>query len=100
MHIILRCLLTLLFSLSGSAIGEYNAFGHSSFVVATPALQQAYVAEVEGLQGLGSSARAAGQNAEATARMLHAERRALGIQYKDLTPADDLLRITERNIKK
>ena len=92
-------LLTLLISLSGLAIGKSSDFGRWSNAAKTPALRQAYVAEVEGLQGLGSSARAAGQNAEATARMLHSERRALGVQYKNLTPADELARITERNIK-
>ncbi len=66
---------------------------------ATSPLRQAYIAEVEELKGLGASARAAGQDAEATARMLNAERRAIGVKYKDLTPADELARITARNIR-
>ena len=32
--------------------------------------------------------------------MLHAERRALGVKYKDLTPSGELQKITERNINK
>jgi hypothetical protein len=67
-------------------------------VRATPSLRQQYIDEVVGLKDLGLSARAAGAGADSVARMLHAERRALGVQYKDLTPADELARITQRNI--
>ena len=63
-------------------------------------LRQRYVDDVTALKNLGLSARGAGQSAEATARMLHAERRALGVKYKNLTPKAELQKITERNIKK
>jgi hypothetical protein len=49
---------------------------------------------------LGLSARAAGASSESVARMLHAERRSLGVHFKGLTPASDLERITQRNITK
>lgn len=55
---------------------------------------------MEGLQGLGASARAAGQNAEATARMVHAERNALKLQYRELTPANMVEQFELRNIQK
>jgi hypothetical protein len=68
--------------------------------VGAPALRQAYVSEVEGLADLGLSARAAGQNAEATARFLNAERNALKVQYRNLGPADAAKQFELRNIEK
>lgn len=65
-----------------------------------PKLRQQYVDEVAGLKDLGLNARASGASPESVARMLHAERRALDVKYKDLTPKDKLREITERNIKK
>jgi hypothetical protein len=54
-------LLTLLFSLSGPALGGYSDFGQSSNAArGIPPLRQQYVDEVVGLKDLGLSARAAG----------------------------------------
>jgi hypothetical protein len=41
--------------------------------------------------------RSAGASTEEIARALHADRRALGVKYKNLTPADKLAEIYERN---
>ena len=44
--------------------------------------------------------RKAGASSEDIARALHAERRALGVEYKNLTPPDMLEKIYARNIEK
>ncbi len=44
--------------------------------------------------------RAAKMGSEDIARALHAERRALGEQFKALTPPDKLAEITQRNIQR
>jgi len=44
--------------------------------------------------------RAGGADSETIARMLHAERRAIGERFKDLTPPDIRARIYERNLAK
>ena len=44
--------------------------------------------------------RGAGASPEQIARALHAERRALGEQFKALTPADKLAEITQRNVQR
>lgn len=49
-------------------------------------LRQAYEAEVAGLKQKGEAMLAAGQAEEAVARALNAERRAIGVRYKDVTP--------------
>jgi RHS repeat-associated protein len=67
-------------------------------VTTAPPLRQQYISEVAGLKDLGLSARAAGASSESVARMLHAERRSLGVHFKGLTPASDLERITQRNM--
>jgi RHS repeat-associated protein len=84
------------------AIGRSAAHHVDDFAPAAktlPPLRQQYVDDVLGLKDLGLSARAAGQNAEATARMLHAERNALKLQYRELTPPDVLKTIEARNLK-
>jgi hypothetical protein len=63
-----------------------------------PALRQAYVAEVAELRAAGESLKAAGADAQQLARVLHAERRAIGEEYKALTPVDKLTEIYQRNI--
>lgn len=44
--------------------------------------------------------RQASMSSEQIARTLHAERRAIGEQFKALTPADKLAQIYERNVAK
>ena len=63
-------------------------------------LWQQYVNAVNGLSKSAAEMRAAGKSAEEIARALHAERRALGVQYKNLTPDDLLQQIHERNLGK
>jgi hypothetical protein len=63
-------------------------------------LGQAYEAEVRGLGDLGHSARAAGQSAEDTARMLHAKRNALKLQYREMSPPEVVQRFEQRNLEK
>jgi RHS repeat-associated protein len=64
-----------------------------------PPLRQQYINEVRALEDVGLNARAAGQTTEDTARMLQQMRRDLGVKYKDMTPADELARITARNVE-
>lgn len=52
------------------------------------------------LDDVGLNARAAGQSPEATARMLHAERNALKLKYRDLSPPEAVKRFELRNIEK
>ena len=61
------------------------------------ALRQAYEAEVRALAIKAAQMRADGHSVEEIARELHAERRALGIKYKDVTPPEILQKILERN---
>ena len=63
-------------------------------------LRQAYVDEVEGLAPKAEQLKSQNAPLEQIARQMHAERRALGVKYKDLTPADKLAEISARNIDK
>lgn len=65
-----------------------------------PKLRQQYIAEVEALSRRRDAMRASGTSPEKIARTLHAERRALGVKYKDLTPEPLRSEIYARNIKK
>jgi hypothetical protein len=81
-----------------SAVAAENSLAKG--VRELPALRQQYVDAVSGLAQKGSSMRASGSSAEEIARTLHAERRALGEQFKSLTPPEKLAEIYERNIQK
>jgi hypothetical protein len=82
-------LLTLLFSLSVPAMKGNVDFRHSSLAAKTlPPLRQQYVDEVTGLADLGMASRAAGADAQATARLLSAERDALKLKYRALSPPE------------
>lgn len=65
-----------------------------------PALRKEYEDKVRALKRKEEQMRAEGKSAEEIARTLHAERRALGVQYKDLTPPDLLAKIHTRNMEK
>lgn len=65
-----------------------------------PPLRQQYVDAVRSLISKAQAMRDAGASVEEMARDLHAERRALGVQFKDLTPPDKLAEMTARNIEK
>lgn len=56
--------------------------------------------QAEGLANLEYGMRQSGSSLEEIARAMHAERRALGIKYKDLTSADLLEKIYQRNMER
>lgn len=64
------------------------------------ALRRQYVEEVQMLAGKAEVMRLAGSSQEQIARALHAERRDLGVKYKNLTPSKELAEIYARNEKK
>lgn len=63
-------------------------------------LRAEYEAKVRSLKDKEAEMRNAGKSEEEIARQLHADRRALGVQYKDLTPKEMLDKIYERNLTK
>lgn len=64
------------------------------------ALRRQYVEEVQMLAGKAEVMRLAGSTQEEIARALHADRRSLGVKYKNLTPPKELAEIYTRNEKK
>lgn len=62
-----------------------------------PPLRQQYVDRVNALRQKAETMRSTGASEEAVARTLHAERRALGEQFKALTPPEKLAEIYARN---
>jgi RHS repeat-associated protein len=62
-----------------------------------PPLRQAYVDEVNGLAKTRDSMLAQGASSEQIARTLHAQRREIGVKYKDLTPEELRETIYARN---
>ena len=64
------------------------------------ALRRQYDEEVQMLAGYAETMRLAGTSQEDIARKLHADRRALGVKYKNLTPPKELAEIYARNEKK
>jgi RHS repeat-associated protein len=64
------------------------------------ALRAAYEVEVKALAEKAVEMKAAGHSVEEIATTLHADRRALGVKYKDMTPPEMLKKILERNLKK
>lgn len=75
----------------------YNAAVANGTLDAIRGLRQQYVQEVQALAGEADRLRAEGKAAEEIARTLSAERRAIGIKYKDMTPPGTLERIYARN---
>lgn len=80
-------------------MGRNAGFSHSSFA-AEGLTRAGYVKEVEELMDLANTARSAGQSAEATARMVSAERNALKLKYRELSPADFVKKAEARNMEK
>jgi uncharacterized Zn-binding protein involved in type VI secretion len=64
---------------------------------ALPPLRQEYEAAVRDLAKKGEAMKQADHSPEEIARTLHADRRALGVKYKALTPPAKLAEIYERN---
>ena len=73
---------------------------HNSLPCDLRALRQEYVDAVLALRNVLEELRAEGEDWETIAKKLNADRRDLGIKYKDMTPPDELARITARNIKR
>lgn len=65
-----------------------------------PMLRQQYEAAVSKLAEKAIAMRGQGTPPEQIARLLHSERRALGVKFKDLTPPDKLAEIYARNLQK
>jgi hypothetical protein len=80
--------------------GLKGTIGRGGAAESTTLTRAGYVQEVESLKDLANSARAAGQDAEATARMVSSERNALKIKYRELSPADFVKQAEARNIEK
>ncbi|MBN1254276.1 MAG: VCBS repeat-containing protein [Deltaproteobacteria bacterium] len=64
------------------------------------ALRKSYIAEVEALKEQLLTMEVAGIPRENIAKLLHAQRRALGVKYKNLTPPKKLEEIYQRNLRK
>ena len=80
--------------------GEQTSKDVADAARAKPPLRQAYETDVKALQDQADSARAAGQEPETAARMLHAERNALKVKYRELSPPDKVKVYEQRNINK
>jgi RHS repeat-associated protein len=65
-----------------------------------PPLRQQYVTSVFGLRYHAQALRQAGMSSEEIARFLHAQRRTIGIRFKDVTPPEMLKKIYARNLEK
>lgn len=84
--------------ITDNAIGLIGAEAAES--VAMPALRLEYEAAVKGLAKREAALRAGGASPEEIARELSAARRARGVEYKALTPAEKLSEIYARNLEK
>jgi hypothetical protein len=69
-------------------------------VVVKAPLRAEYEAKVRDLQKKEKQMRESGKSDEEIARELHKDRRALGVEYKDLTPPEILEKIYTRNLEK
>jgi hypothetical protein len=65
-----------------------------------PSLRQKYVEAVKSLRKKADKMKEEGYSEEEIARSLHAERRSLGVKFKNATPPNELERIYKRNIEK
>ena len=65
-----------------------------------PPLRQSYVDDVAGLTNKAAEMKKAGMSSEQIAKTLHAERNALKVKHRELTPADMLQKIEQRNLQK
>ena len=62
-------------------------------------LREQYKVEVRNLRRVADDMLAGGVDKETVARTVHQMRRNLGIEYKNMTPPEELKRITDRNVK-
>jgi RHS repeat-associated protein len=67
---------------------------------ALPPRRQQYVEAVQGLAGKVPGMREAGMSSEQIARALHAERNALKVQFRGMSPAEEVARFEARNLQK
>ena len=84
----------------GTALGRPGFDAAEGVEGGVPALRQAYVDDVASISDNVAAWEKAGADPEFIAREAWADRRALGIQYKGLTPPDMLEEIYARNIAK
>lgn len=89
-------LIWLMPQLGGGATSTLCADGDCTNEIVS--LRKEYELAVRGLSQKADELRSLGKSAEEIARILHAERRALGIQYKNLTPPNLLEEIYLRNL--
>jgi hypothetical protein len=82
----------------GNAVVNGGRVGSAGNPANIPALRQQYMTGVSRLSEKATAMRGAGASSEEIARILHADRRALGVQFKDLTPAKRLAEIYARNL--
>jgi len=95
------CLLTLLFSMGSPAMEENADFWQSTLAArGVPALRQGYVDAVTGLAGKVPGMRQAGMSSEQIARTLSAERNALKVQFRALSPPEAVNAFEARNLAK
>lgn len=100
--------LTLNMGMGGPNAATAAETSPAAVAAATPAplskdlllLRRQYVEEVQFLAGKAETMRLSGATQEEIARTLHADRRALGVKYKNLTPPAKLEEIYQRNLKK
>jgi len=85
---------------AAGATKEIKSPGDGVVVKPKHPLRAEYEAKVRGLKTKEQELRMAGKSDEEIARTLNADRRALGVEYKDLTPPDKLAEIYERNMAK
>ena len=69
-------------------------------VNSTLPLRKQYADEVTALSNKAEEMKRSNTSDKKIAETLHADRRALGVKYKNLTPSDRLERIYARNMKK
>ena len=81
-------------------VGEGGVLVHNQCSVGLPPLRQAYVNEVNNIVNVAEIAKKEGKNSEQIARIVHQLRREIGQKYKSLTPPEELVKITARNIDK
>lgn len=81
-------------------LGQIPTASRTAANTGIPLIRQQYIDEVRSLEDVGLNLQAAGATPEQTARVLGQMRRSLGIDYKAMTPPDELARIYARNLEK
>ena len=96
----IRDVLSVLILIQSGQVGAMASNVYTVRMLYMEALRKAYVLEVEGLMTLANTMRMAGSTSQEIAIALHAQRRLIGLQYKNATPAVFRQIIYSRNLKK